>query len=54
VTLRELERLCRRWLLFHEMAWQGVKDQDWVRFVLGWLGRTSTTSRGCSAARAGR
>jgi hypothetical protein len=24
VTLRELERPCRRWLAFHEGAWQGV------------------------------
>ena len=36
VTLRELERLSRRWLAFHEQAWQGVKDSDWVRFVRSW------------------
>ena len=36
VTLRELERQCRRWLEFHEGAWQAVKDRDWVGFVRGW------------------
>jgi hypothetical protein len=36
VTLRELERQCRRWLDFHEQAWRGVKDRDWVRFVRSW------------------
>jgi hypothetical protein len=36
VTLRELERQCRRWLGFHEQGWQGVKDRDWGRFVRGW------------------
>jgi hypothetical protein len=36
VSLRELGRQCRRWLAFHEEAWQGVKDQDWVRFVVSW------------------
>jgi hypothetical protein len=36
VTLREPERLCRRWLDFHEQAWQGVKDRDWGRFVRSW------------------
>ena len=36
VTLRELERQCRRWLAFHEQAWQGVKGRDWVQFVRGW------------------
>jgi hypothetical protein len=36
VTLRELERQCRRWLEFHEGAWQGVRDRDWVGFVRGW------------------
>jgi hypothetical protein len=36
VTLRELGRQCRRWVDFHEKAWQGVKDRDWVRFVRGW------------------
>jgi hypothetical protein len=38
VTVRELERQCRRWLDFHEQAWQGVKDRDWVQFVRGWPG----------------
>jgi hypothetical protein len=38
VTLRELGRQCRRWLAFHEQAWQGVKGRDWVRFVRGWPG----------------
>jgi hypothetical protein len=38
VTLRELGRQCRRWLDFHEQAWPGVKDRDWVRFVRGWPG----------------
>jgi hypothetical protein len=36
VTLRELGRQCRRWLDFHEQAWRGVKEQDWVRFVRSW------------------
>jgi hypothetical protein len=36
VTLRELGRQCRRWLDFHEQAWQGVKDRDWARFVRSW------------------
>jgi hypothetical protein len=36
VTLRELERLCRRWLAFHEKAWKGVKGRDWVGLVRGW------------------
>ena len=36
VTLRELERQCRRWLAFHEQVWQGVKERDWVGFVRGW------------------
>jgi hypothetical protein len=36
VTLRELERLCRRWLAFHEEAWKGVRGRDWVGFVRGW------------------
>jgi hypothetical protein len=38
VTVRELERQCRRWLAFHEQAWQGVKGRDWVQFVRGWPG----------------
>jgi hypothetical protein len=38
VTLRELERQCRRWLGFHKQAWQGVRDRDWVRFVRSWPG----------------
>ena len=36
VTLRELERQCRRWLAFHQQAWQGVKSRDWVGFVRSW------------------
>jgi hypothetical protein len=36
VTLRELGRQCRRWLDFHEQAWQRVNKQDWVRFVRSW------------------
>ena len=36
MTLREPGRQCRRWLAFHEQAWQGVKGRDWVRFVRGW------------------
>jgi hypothetical protein len=36
VTLRELGRQCRRWLDFHEQAWKGVRDQEWVRFVQSW------------------
>ena len=36
VTLRELERQCRRWLAFHEQAWQGVKGRDWRLFVRSW------------------
>jgi hypothetical protein len=38
VTLRELGRQCRRWLDFHEQAWQGVKGRDWVQFVRSWPG----------------
>jgi hypothetical protein len=36
VTLRELERQCRRWLGFHQQAWQGVKGRDWRLFVRSW------------------
>jgi hypothetical protein len=36
VTLRELERLSRHWLDFHEQAWQVVKERDWARFVRSW------------------
>jgi hypothetical protein len=36
VTLRELERQCRRWLDFHEQAWQGVKERVWRLFVRSW------------------
>jgi hypothetical protein len=36
VTLREPERLSRRWLGFHEQAWQGVKGRDWRLFVRSW------------------
>jgi hypothetical protein len=36
VTVRELERQCRRWLAFHEKAWQGIKGRDWRLFVRGW------------------
>jgi hypothetical protein len=38
VTLRELGRQCRRWLGFHEGAWQGVKGRDWRLFVRSWPG----------------
>jgi hypothetical protein len=38
VTLREPGRLCRRWLDFHEQAWQRVKERDWVQFVRSWPG----------------
>jgi hypothetical protein len=38
VTLRVLERSRRRWLAFHEQAWQRVKDRDWVQFVRSWPG----------------
>ena len=38
VTLRELERQCRRWLDFHEQVWQGVKGRDWRLFVRSWPG----------------
>jgi hypothetical protein len=36
VTLRELQRQCRRWLGFYEQAWQGVKGRDWRLFVRSW------------------
>ena len=36
VTLRELGRQCRRWLDFHEQAWQAVKGRDWAGLVRGW------------------
>ena len=36
VALREPERLCRRWLAFHEQAWQAVKGRDWWLFVRSW------------------
>jgi hypothetical protein len=42
-TLREPGRQCRRWLAFHEKAWQGVKDQDWGRFVRSWSGEDLDT-----------
>jgi hypothetical protein len=38
VTVRELGRQCRRWLAFHQQAWQGVKGRDWRLFVRGWPG----------------
>jgi hypothetical protein len=38
VTLREPGRQCRRWLAFHEQAWQGVKGRDWRLFVRSWPG----------------
>jgi hypothetical protein len=38
VTLREPERLCRRWLLFHEKAWQALKRSEWGRLVAGCCG----------------
>jgi hypothetical protein len=67
VTLRELERQCRRGLAFHEGAWQKVKDQDWRLFVRGWAredldalvrllssadGALTEVARACRAARA--
>ena len=36
MTLREPDGQCRRWLAFHEGAWQAVKDRDWVGFVRSW------------------
>ena len=36
MTLREPGRQCRRWLGFHEQAWQGVKGRDWRLFVRSW------------------
>ena len=36
MTLRELGRQCRRWLDFHEQAWQAVKGRDWAGLVRGW------------------
>ena len=36
MTRREPERLSRRWLGFHEQAWQGVKGRDWRLFVRSW------------------
>ena len=36
VTVRELGRQCRRWLGFHEQAWQGIKGRDWRLFVRSW------------------
>jgi hypothetical protein len=38
VTLRELERLCRRWLAFYGRAWQAVKPSEWGRLVGGCRG----------------
>jgi hypothetical protein len=67
VTLRELERQCRRWLAFHEGAWQGLKGRDWARFVRSWPredldtllrllsradGALKEVARACRAARA--
>ena len=38
MTLRELERLSRRRLGFHEQAWQRAKERDWVQIARGWPG----------------
>ena len=31
-----LGRQRRRWLGFHEQAWQGIKGRDWRLFVRSW------------------
>jgi hypothetical protein len=31
-----LGRQRRRWLGFHEQAWQGIKGRDWGLFVRSW------------------
>jgi hypothetical protein len=36
LTLRELERLTRRWLRYYEHAWSAVKREDWKRLVRDW------------------
>jgi hypothetical protein len=66
-TLRELGRLSRRWLAFHEQAWQAVKGRDWVGLVRSWPredldallrllssadGALKEVARACRAARA--
>jgi hypothetical protein len=38
VTLRELERLSRRWLDFHENVWSEVKARDWKGMLRDWPG----------------
>jgi hypothetical protein len=68
VALRELGRLSRRWLAYHEQVWQAVKDRGWVGFVRGWPGgdldnlvrllwntdgALKELARACRAARAG-
>jgi hypothetical protein len=51
VTLRELERLSRRWLAFSWKAWHAVKPSEWGRLVVWCRGKTSTGSYYCSGAR---
>src|SRR5262245_9779060 len=36
VTVRELERRSRAWLLFHQEAWQRLKQRDWKQLVRAW------------------
>jgi hypothetical protein len=38
VTLRELGRLSRRWLDFHDAVWLKVKEKEWRRLVREWPG----------------
>ncbi len=35
INLRELERLARSWLEFHEKAWEEVEPRDWNGMVQG-------------------
>ncbi len=35
INLRELERLARYWLEFHEKAWEDVEHRDWRGMVKG-------------------
>jgi hypothetical protein len=36
LTLRELERLSRRWLRYYEHAWSAVKREAWRQLVRDW------------------
>jgi hypothetical protein len=36
VTLRELEHLSRKWLDFHESAWEKIGAADWQKLVRDW------------------